>query len=55
MEAEELDIELEALCFTYAEALTVLHEDPLTVKLAAAPYTGTQWSGLSINRLDNAI
>ena len=54
MELEEATIELEALRFTYAEALTVLHEDPLRVKLAAAPYTGTQRSFLSINQLDNA-
>ncbi len=40
MTSEDLSVELEALRFTYAEALTLLQEEPMTVKVASAPYTG---------------
>ncbi len=40
MSSEELSIELEALRFTYAEALTLIQEEPMTVKVATSPYTG---------------
>ena len=40
MDAEDIELELEALQFTYAEAVTVLGEQPLSVKVAIAPHTG---------------
>ena len=40
MSSEDLSVELEALRFTYAEALMLLQEEPMTVKVATAPYTG---------------
>ena len=40
MDAEDIELELEALQFTYAEAVTVLREYPLSVKVAIAPHTG---------------
>ena len=40
MDAEDIELELEALQFTYAEAVTVLREHPLSVKVAIAPHTG---------------
>ena len=40
MRSEELNVELEALRFTYAEALTLLQEEPLAVRVATSPYTG---------------
>ena len=38
--SEDLSVELEALRFTYPEALTLLQEEPLTVRVASSPYTG---------------
>ena len=40
MISEELSIEIEALRFTYAEAVTLLQEEPMTVRVATSPYTG---------------
>ena len=46
MDAEDIELELEALQFTYAEAVTILREHPLSVKIAVAPHTGAD-NGLS--------
>ena len=46
MDAEDIELELEALQFTYAEAVTIHKELPLSVKVAIAPHTGAD-NGLS--------
>ena len=40
MNAADMELELEALQFTYAEAVIILREHPLSVKVAIAPHTG---------------
>ena len=40
MDIEDIGLELEALQYTYAEAVTVLREKPLSIKIAIAPHTG---------------
>ena len=40
MGAEDTRLELEALHYTYAEAVIVLREQPLSGKVALTPHTG---------------
>ena len=54
MDAEDIELELEALQFTYAEAVTIFREHPLSVKIAIAPHTGAD-NGLSNLLKDTAI